>query len=72
MQKFATQPDNWTTNTCSQIHRRPNYTNTKSKSTSRNYTSINKRLFTSIASSSRTVRRSKKMIQENYPKINYE
>ena len=41
-------------------HRRPNYTNTKSKSTNRNYKSINKRLFTSIASSGKAVRRSKK------------
>ena len=47
-----TQPDNPTTNTCSQSHRRPNYTNTKSKGTNRNFTSFNKILFTSIASSS--------------------
>ena len=67
--KLAKQRDNKATNTCSQSHRRPNYTNAKSKSTNRKYTSINKRLFTPIASSSKAVRRSKKMKQENYPKI---
>ena len=68
---LAIQPDNRATNTCSKSHRRPNYTNAKSKSTDRNYKSITKRLFKSIASSSKAVRRSKKkMKQENYPKIN--
>ena len=28
IKKLATQPDNPTTNTCSQGHRKPNYTNT--------------------------------------------
>ena len=52
--------DNQTTKTCSQNNRRSNYTNTKSKSTNRNYTSINKRIFTSIVSSNKAARRSKK------------
>ena len=52
--------DNQTTKTCSQNNRRSNYTDTKSKSTNRNYTSINKRIFTTIASSSKAARRSKK------------
>ena len=57
---LAIQPDNRATNTCSKSHRRPNYTNAKSKSTDRNHTSITKRLFKSIVSSSKAVRRSKK------------
>ena len=58
-QKLVTQPDNQTTNTWNQSRRKPNYANTKSKSTNRNYSSINKSLFTSIASNNKAVRRSK-------------
>ena len=54
MQKYKIQK------TCNRSHRRPNYTNSKSKSTNRNYASITRRLFTSIATSSNAVRRSKK------------
>ena len=46
--------------TCRQNNRRSNYTNTKSKSANRNFRSINKIIFWSIASSSKAARRSKK------------
>ena len=64
IQKTCNPTRSRTANVCSQSHRKPNYTNTKSKRTNRNYTSINKRLFTSIASSSKSVRGSKKKKNE--------